>query len=174
MRPETFKRPCPFIQRPDGLGVRSIQHLPPIPTHPHQPNLPQHPQMLRYRRLFQPKPGNDRAHGAFLASQVIQNLPPPRFSHRIKSIRSSRRPCHATTLYSYIGICQAQAFSLPIPAPVPVRRRTQTCHPERSTPDRVRSGMRSRGTLRFFPSPPPPITFFSKNAEMRCRFRHLH
>src|SRR5437879_985224 len=124
MRPEAFKRLCPLIQRPDSLGVRSIQHLSPIPAHPHQTNLPQHPQVLRNRRLFQPEAAHDGAHRPFLASQVIQNLPPPRFSHRIKSIRSSRRPCHPANLYSHIGICQAH-------------RSEYLCHPERSKTDRA-------------------------------------
>jgi hypothetical protein len=185
MRPESFERLRPLVQRSDCFSVRSIQHLPPIPSHPHQSNFSQHPQMLRHRRLSQPKPRHDGAHRPFLASQVIQNLPPRRLSHRIKSIRSSRRPCHAINLYSYIGICQGYHHYPSLPdAPTPSSRErriptSQPCHLERSMSDRVRSNVRSRGTPRPFPPPQSSGTFSEKKprafpSPAHCRTLRKH
>src|SRR5258708_12231848 len=110
MTPESLKCFRPLVKRTNRLGVRSIEHAPPIPPHVNEPPLQQDPQMLRDRRLHHPQRIHNLPHRPLLQREIAQNRPPPRLCHRIKRIRSCRRSCHAPTLHSHMGICQAIFF----------------------------------------------------------------
>src|SRR5271169_2310761 len=83
--------------------------------------------MLRNGRLLHLQSIHNLPDRPFLQRQIIQNLPPPWLCHRIESIRSCRRPCHASTIHSYIGICQELFSTLerpPKPRPLCAPQRT--------------------------------------------------
>jgi hypothetical protein len=90
--------PCecfrPFVERAYRLGIGSIQHPAAVAPHVDQANIPEHPQVLRYRGLLQPQRIYNVPHRAFLQREIVQDFPPPRFRHRIESIRRCRRSCH--------------------------------------------------------------------------------
>src|SRR5580692_10725872 len=71
--------------------------------------------MLRNGRLFHLQSIHNLPHGSLLQGQVVEYLSPPRLCHGIKSIRSRRRSCHAFTIHSYMGICQALFLMLIFP-----------------------------------------------------------
>src|SRR5580700_1506204 len=66
MFPETLERLRPFVHRPDCFRIKAIEHVPPLPPHPHKSYIPQYPQVLRYRGLFEPQRSNDLPHRPFL------------------------------------------------------------------------------------------------------------
>src|SRR5882762_9450374 len=119
MTPVTLERFRPLVKRTDRLGIRSIEHAAPVAAHVDEAHLEQYPQMLRDRGLLHPQPVHNLPHRALLQGDKVQNLPAPWLCHRIKCIRSCRCPCHASTIHSYIGICQALFFA-------PKRTRTAT------------------------------------------------
>src|SRR4029077_9282996 len=94
MFPETLKRLRPFVHWPDCFRIKAVKHVPSLPPHPHKSHIPQHSQVLRYRGLFEPQRSDDLPHRPFLHRQVVQDLPPPRLSHRIKRIRSRSSSGH--------------------------------------------------------------------------------
>ena len=110
------------MQRPNRFRIRSIQHVPAVPSYVHKLHLQKHPQVLRHRRLLESQPHHNFSDRPFPRRQKLQYLPPPRLGHRIKRIRCGRRPRHAATLHSHMGICQA-LFLSPIP-----RRLTDRLH----------------------------------------------
>src|SRR6267143_1409422 len=107
MTPVTLERFRPLVKRTDRLGIRSIEHAAPVAAHVDEAHLEQYPQMLRDRGLLHPQPVHNLPHRALLQGDKVQNLPAPWLCHRIKCIRSCRCPCHASTIHSYIRICQA-------------------------------------------------------------------
>ena len=119
MTPVSLKHARPLVKRPYCLCVGAIQHPAPVPPHVHQPNFEQHPQMLRHRRLLQPHRLHNLSDRPFLQREIVQNLTPARFRHRIERIRCCRRPCHASTLHAYMGICQALFSSYFFLPPIP-------------------------------------------------------
>src|SRR5579862_8314622 len=94
MFPKTLERLRPFIHWPDRFRIKAIEHVPPLPPHPHKSHIPQYPQVLRYRGLFEPQRSDDLPHRPLLHRQVVQDLPTPRLRHRIKRIRSSSSSGH--------------------------------------------------------------------------------
>src|SRR5208282_754747 len=95
MPPEPLELARPLMQRPNRLGVGSIEHLPAIATDVHQAHVAQHSEMLRNRWLLVAKAVYDIPDRAFLQRQVVENLPPPGFGNRVERIRSRRCSCHA-------------------------------------------------------------------------------
>lgn len=107
MRPVTFERPGPLIQRPDSFRIRVIKLVPAVAPYPYQPNIAQHSQMFRHRRLLQAEAGHDFADRPLVRGQKLENLPSPRLCYRVEGIRGGRRSGHdSCILYSHIGICQ--------------------------------------------------------------------
>jgi hypothetical protein len=102
------------MQRPYRLRIRPIQHVPAVPSYLHKFHLQKHPQVLRHRRLLKSQSHHNFPDRPFPSRQKLQYLPTPRFRHRIKRIRCGRRPRHATTLHSHMGICQP-FFGVPRP-----------------------------------------------------------
>src|SRR5437879_5712192 len=110
--PESLERFRPLVKRPDRFCVGSIEHAAAVAPHTNQAHFEQHPQVLGYRRLLQPQRIHNLTDGPLLHRQVVQDSPTPRLGHRVECIRSCRRSCHALTIHSYIGICQALFLSL--------------------------------------------------------------
>src|SRR6185295_3454846 len=111
--PETFERLGPVIKGTDGIRVGSVKHAPPVASHLHQADIPQDPQVFGHRRLLHAKAGDNIPDGPLLPGEIVQNVPPPRLSHRVESIRGRSRPRHGSTLHSHIGICQEGSLPLP-------------------------------------------------------------
>ena len=74
------------VEWADGIGIGSIEHVPPFPPHLHQPNVVQHPQMLRHGWLLKAQRSDDLAHGLLLLRQMNQNQPPSRLGHCVECI----------------------------------------------------------------------------------------
>src|SRR5215831_16439540 len=109
MAPEALEGACPLMQRPDGLGVRAVEHVPSLAPHVDEPDLAQNPQVLGDRRLLQIQAAHDLAHRALLKREKIENVSPPRLGYGVKSIRCCGRPRHGAIIHSYTGICQAES-----------------------------------------------------------------
>src|SRR5580704_12049794 len=107
MLPQAFKGARPFVKRPDRFRVGPIEHPAAVATHIDETHIFEYTQMLRDRRLLQSQAQDDVAYGPLLQREIVQYLPPPRFSHRVKSIRCCRCAWHERIIHSYMGICQA-------------------------------------------------------------------
>jgi len=94
MRPEAFKRLRPFVQWPDRLRIRSVEHMPSVPAYPDESNLAQDLQVLRDRWLFEPQGNHDVTDGSFLGREMNQDLPAARLGDSVESIRSCSRSRH--------------------------------------------------------------------------------
>jgi hypothetical protein len=72
------------MERPNRLGIGSIEHSATIAAHVDEADVRKHPQVLRDRRLLQPQGGHDLADGAFAPSEMGQDRPPAWLGHRIE------------------------------------------------------------------------------------------
>src|SRR5271170_6836683 len=63
--------------------------------------------MLRNGRLLHLQSIHNLSHGPLLQGEVVEYLSPPRLRHSIKSVRGGGCSCHASTIHSDMGICQA-------------------------------------------------------------------
>src|SRR4051812_18384347 len=89
------------MDRFQRMPVEPVQPLPPVIAHLHHPHLAQNPQMLGHLRLGQPQYTHQVADRPFPIDEDIEDLPTPRFGHRIERVRCRCRSCHTTTIYPY-------------------------------------------------------------------------
>src|SRR3984957_8629722 len=160
MPPEPLEFPGPFVQRTPPRRVRPVKLTPPVPPHPHQTHIPQHAQVLRYRRLLQRQRHHDRRHRLLPVRQEHQDCAPSRLRHRIERVRSCRRPCHAQTIHSHMGICQEKPFRSTNPSNrhhvyIHLIYHDRNNAPRSAVPVRHASPLRTRAhpTLRGVPAP---------------------
>jgi hypothetical protein len=71
MLPESLECPRPFVQRPDGLGIRLIKFAAAIAAHLNKADVSQDPQMLRYGRLLKAQRIHDVADSSFAKREKI-------------------------------------------------------------------------------------------------------
>src|ERR1700688_674770 len=81
VRPVTFKRASPFMQRPDRLGVGAIKHLAAVAADANQANFEQHAEVLGDGGLREIESGDDVVDGALLGNEERENVAAARFGH---------------------------------------------------------------------------------------------
>src|SRR6266513_2721544 len=119
--PVALERFRPFMKRPDGLRVGSIEHPAAVAPHVDQAHLEQHPEVLRHRRLRHPQRIHNLSHRPLLQRQIVQNFPPPRLRHGIERIRGCRCSCHGlNNIFLYGNV--SSTFFLPPPSPLTLFR----------------------------------------------------
>ncbi len=94
MRPQTFKRFRPLIQRANSFGIGLIEHLPSMAPHSHQPNLPKYLQVLGDGRLLHAEMQHQITYRTLAMGKKFQYFAAPRLRHGIKRVGSSCRPSH--------------------------------------------------------------------------------
>jgi len=85
MAPVAFKRLCPFVQRPDGLGVRAIEDLAPVASNVDETDIAQHLQMLRDGRLRQLERGDDVVDRPFV-NEEREDVATPGFGDGVENV----------------------------------------------------------------------------------------
>ena len=85
MAPVAFKRLRPFVQWPDGLGVRAIEDLAPVASNVDETDIAQHLQMLRDGRLRQLERGDDVVDRPFV-NEEREDVATPGFGDGIENI----------------------------------------------------------------------------------------
>ncbi len=85
--PVAFERRRPFVQRPDRLGVRAVEHVAPFAPDVHQADVAQHLQVLRHGRLPHPEAVDDVADGTFVGGEERKDVAPPRLGDGVEAVR---------------------------------------------------------------------------------------
>ena len=99
MPPQLLKRAGPLVQRPDGMGVRAIQHALAVSSSADEPDVAEHAQVLGYRGLWTVELFDEIADRPFLECEQRQNLTPPRLSHGIENVGGGCGACHSAIIF---------------------------------------------------------------------------
>jgi hypothetical protein len=86
MTPEAFERPRPFVERPDCLCVRAVEHLASVASHMDETDVAKHLQVLRHGRLCQLEGVNDVGDGAFIGREKGEDVAAPGFGNRVENV----------------------------------------------------------------------------------------
>jgi hypothetical protein len=84
--PVAFEPARPFVEGPDALRVRSIEHLPPFAPDVDEADVQQHPKMFRDRGLRQAERRHDVADRTLASRQIVQNVSTTRLGNRIEGV----------------------------------------------------------------------------------------
>src|SRR5215471_8312875 len=106
MTPVLLEDPGPLVQRPNGVRVGAIEHLPSVAPKADQTDVAQHLQVLRHRRLTEIEVRNDVADVTFLRREVDEDVAALSLSDGVEDVRCRRSAGHSGELYSHYGICQ--------------------------------------------------------------------
>jgi hypothetical protein len=101
MTPVTFKRASPFMQRLDGLGVRSVEHLATLPPDIHQTDFKQDAEVLGNGRLRQIEAGDDVVYRALLGYEKGENVAATGFGHGVKGVGGCGGARHERIIFLY-------------------------------------------------------------------------
>ena len=85
MPPEAFERLRPFVQRPDGLGVRAIEDLASVPSNVDEADVAEHLEVLRHGRLRQLEGVDDVVDWPFV-NEEREDVATPGFGDGVENI----------------------------------------------------------------------------------------
>ena len=85
MAPEALEGLRPFVQRPDGLGVRAVVDLASVPPDVDETNVAEHLQVLRHGRLRQLERGDDVVDGPFV-NEEREDVATPGFCDSVEHV----------------------------------------------------------------------------------------
>jgi hypothetical protein len=90
MTPVRLKDSGPLVQRPDGIRVRAVEHLPAVAAGRHEADVAQHLEVLRHGRLTQREVADDVADVTLLPSEIDQDVAALRLSDRVEDVGGRR------------------------------------------------------------------------------------
>ena len=85
MAPEAFEHPRPFVQRPDGLGVRAVKDLASVPSNVDETDVAEHLQVLRHGRLRQLEGADDVVYWPFV-NEEREDVATPGFGDGVENV----------------------------------------------------------------------------------------
>jgi len=85
MAPEAFERLRPFVQRPDGVGVRAVEDLASVPPDVNESDVAEHLQVLRHGRLRQLERVDDVIDWPFV-NEEREDVTTPGFGDGVKNV----------------------------------------------------------------------------------------
>ena len=112
MLPESLECRRPFVQRPDGFGIRLIKFAAAIAAHLNEANVSQDPQMLRYGRLFKAQRVHDVTDGSFAKREKIQYFPAAGIADGVKCVRRCCRSGHGQYITFPYGNMSSNSFGV--------------------------------------------------------------
>jgi hypothetical protein len=101
VRPVTFERASPFMERPNCLGVGAIEHLAAVAADVHQADFEEHTEVLGDRGLREIKSGDDVVYGALLGYEEAENVAAARFGHGIEGVGGGGGARHGRIIFLY-------------------------------------------------------------------------
>jgi len=101
MRPVTFKRAGPFMERPDRLGVGAIKHLAAVAADVNQANFEQHAEVLGDGGLREMESGDDVVYGALLGYEERENVAPAGFGDGVEGVGGGGGARHERIIFLY-------------------------------------------------------------------------
>ena len=106
--PEAFKLAGPLMERPDGFGVRAVEHAAAVAAYVNEVGFEQDTQMLGDRRLFEAQVRRNFADRVFPQGEVVQDFPAARLGNGIEDVGNNRGARHEARIHSHMGICQEE------------------------------------------------------------------
>jgi hypothetical protein len=100
------------VERPDGLGVGSIQHPAAVASDVDQSNISQDTQVLGDGGLLQAQARHNVPDRALLQSETVQDLSPTGLGHRVEPIRCGSCARHARNITFPYGNMSSESFLL--------------------------------------------------------------
>jgi hypothetical protein len=103
--PEALEGCGPFVERANGLGIGTIEHLAALAANVDQTDVLEDTKVFRDGGLLKAEGVHDIGDGAFLKGEEVAAAG---LGDSIKGVGGSGGTSHGKTMHSHMGMCQAE------------------------------------------------------------------